>query len=160
MTGVLHARGFRAQFVRAHAAARADGATLMLAMIDLDRFRQVNSRRGQAAGDDVLRAFAAGAAALLRDNDLLGRIDGDKFALLIRMESPVKGDALARLLHWRLSEVLARSPHRLTCCMGAVIIAPDNPATADALTEQADHALHLAKRRGRNRVKAELAADE
>lgn len=154
MTGAFDAEGFRGQFVQAHAAARADGATLLLGLVDLDHFRQVNDQLGHRAGDNALRAFAVGAAALLRDRDLFGRVGGDEFALLIRMESPMKGDALARLLHWRLSEVLARSRHPLTCSMGAVIVLPDNPADADILMEQADRALHLAKRRGRNRVKA------
>src|SRR3546814_6337564 len=62
--------------------ARHTRRTLLLVLLDLDDFKAANDRAGHLAGDEILRAFAKGVSAIMRREDLIGRIGGDEFALL------------------------------------------------------------------------------
>ena len=61
--------------------------TLLLIILDLDDFKAVNNREGHRAGDEVLQTFAKGASSIMRHEDLIGRIGGNEFALLVCVPS-------------------------------------------------------------------------
>src|SRR3546814_14264703 len=86
----------------------------MLVLLDLDDFKAANDRAGHLAGDEILRAFAKGVSAIMRREDLIGRIGGDEFALLVRVPSIAEGQCIARDIHARLSAVLAQSRYPVT----------------------------------------------
>ena len=116
-----------------------DGTVLILC--DLDRFKLVNDTQGHAAGDRVLRAFAAIAASCVRDGDLVARIGGDEFALLLP-GGPVEADSvLTRLyLAWTAPAGVGFSAGSATRRAGE---------DGQHLSERADQALYAAKRRSR-----------
>src|SRR3546814_4567605 len=97
----------------------------LLVLLDLDNFMAANDRAGHRAGDEILRAFAKGVSAIMRREDLIGRIGGDEFALLVRVPSIAEGQGIARDIHARLSAVLAQSRYPVTCSMGALLIPPE-----------------------------------
>ena len=118
-----------------------------LILLDLDRFKPVNDEYGHAAGDAVLREVAARLAAQLRDQDIVARIGGDEFAILLQDVSP---DALVAL-----SSTLAKSLTKPFLVGGNVIRVGVSVGSAssqlcdrsvDDIALRADTALYVMKR--------------
>jgi diguanylate cyclase len=125
-----------------------------LLLIDLDNFKVVNDTAGHHAGDELLRKVAAKLQSLLRASDVVARIGGDEFAVVL---APVPQRDVARQLAGRVTEAL-REPFHIegsdifaTASVGMCLY-PDDAATREALVTGADTALYHAKRTGRNRL--------
>jgi diguanylate cyclase (GGDEF)-like protein len=123
--------------------------------MDLDHFKRVNDTWGHPAGDAVLRNVAAVANATVRSTDLVGRLGGEEFIVLLPGTS---GDAARRIAE-KLRTALEASPvqwEQTTICATASIGIAGTTAlekrSFDSLYSDADKALYLAKQRGRNRV--------
>ncbi len=124
------------------ALARPGGRAVVLALVDLDDFKQVNDRLGHSHGDTVLRALADSFGAL-RSSDTAFRVGGDEFAVLLTGGTEAQAEeALARV-----RRTLARLAPGVTFSAG-VAAAPDDVSAAE-LWERADTALYEAKARGR-----------
>lgn len=122
---------------------------------DLDRFKAVNDELGHAAGDELLRQVAARLRTVVRANDLVGRLSGDEFALILE----VVDEDEAALVADRVIEQFVR-PFRLegravavTISVGVAVGSPGQHS-ADGLLRAADEAMYDAKQRGRNQVVA------
>jgi diguanylate cyclase (GGDEF)-like protein len=125
---------------------------LSLALIDLDRFKQVNDTHGHAAGDHALQAFGVAAQRILRGQDRIGRWGGEEWLLVM---PGTRADELA-LVFDRLRASLAAQPipglplpHRLTFSMGVA----ERRAEVDgleAMIAEADRQLYRAKAQGRD----------
>jgi len=157
MTGTLNKEVFHRRCATAIEDAGRARQPLLLVILDLDDFKAINNREGHLAGDDVLRTFAKGASSIIRREDLIGRIGGDEFALLVRVPSIAEGQGFARDLHARLSAVLAEGRHPVTCSMGALLISPHAPRDAGELMHAADLAMYRAKQTGKNAVEISRA---
>jgi diguanylate cyclase (GGDEF)-like protein/PAS domain S-box-containing protein len=130
-----------------------------LVVFDLDRFKPVNDRHGHAAGDAMLRAVAAAAAARVRAGDLLVRLGGDEFAVVLercpqdvamRVADDLRAAVTAVQLPW--------AGERLSVGASAgVAMLDDGVADADAWLAAADRACYEAKAAGRGRVQAQRA---
>lgn len=83
LTGLENRRSFMDHFRRHTAAARRHGETGILALCDLDGFKQINDRHGHPAGDAVLRRFAELMRRNVRETDVVARLGGDEFAILL-----------------------------------------------------------------------------
>jgi diguanylate cyclase (GGDEF)-like protein len=83
LTDVLNRRGFERELKRSLAYAKRYGTSAALIYIDLDGFKPVNDRHGHAAGDAVLRAVAAALTRSVRASDVVARVGGDEFAVLL-----------------------------------------------------------------------------
>jgi diguanylate cyclase (GGDEF)-like protein len=127
-------------------------AATCIALIDIDFFKQVNDGYGHAAGDEVLRRFAATARATLRVNDVLARWGGEEFLLLLpdaTLEDARSG--LQRMTeHVHAMAVPGLDGRRITFSAGLVERRAGEPF-ADAIS-RADKALYQAKAAGRDRV--------
>ena len=133
---------------------------LLLIVLDLDDFRSVNSMGGHRAGDEVIRNFAEGISALMRREDLVGRVGGDEFSLLVRVPTIAEGSHFAYSLHDRLSAVLGRGRYSVTCTMGALLIPSNAPRNFSELMHAADQALYRAKAAGKNAVEIVTVGDQ
>lgn len=129
---------------------------LSVLMVDIDHFKGINDTHGHAAGDEVLRRFAATVKEHLRATDVLGRIGGEEFALLLP-ETDVEG---ALTLAERIRQDVAQTGTRwdgqvirVTASLGVAALG-DTDATIHDLLAHADKALYAAKEQGRDRVLA------
>ena len=145
LTGLLNHGAMQVRVREEIARARRDGAPLSFVIIDLDDFKRVNDVRGHQAGDELLRQVAALLQHELRPYDQVARYGGDEFVLLL----PGSDEATARTVAERVRDTMAGSLVG-ACSLG--VAEWHEPLTADALLEQADRALLLAKRTGKGRV--------
>lgn len=133
---------------------RREGQPVGFVMLDLDHFKRVNDRHGHAVGDQVLKAVAACARARLRGSDVLGRLGGEEFGLVL----PATGEAGARHLAEQVRLAVeglelhgdGGQPLRVTLSAGVAEAARSD--TPETLMHLADKALYQAKQKGRNRV--------
>lgn len=159
LTGLPNRRQFHVVLDEAMARSTRSQTPLCLAIIDIDHFKAVNDRHGHTAGDEVLEDLALRLQAAKRKVDLLARIGGEEFALVMEDTSPPQ--ALVALE--RLRRAVADQPiplgngHRLEASVSMGVAAWQAGSSDRALMEAADQALYAAKRAGRNRVCTALA---
>jgi diguanylate cyclase (GGDEF)-like protein len=123
-------------------------------LVDLDHFKSINDRFGHAVGDRVLQVFVEAAAARLGPNDLIGRLGGEEFAIVIYDSGRDKGLAVAERIRLGFEDAAAEVDGRPiggTISVG-LAVAETNLFDIPAVLGQADEALYCAKERGRNRV--------
>lgn len=126
-----------------------------LILFDADHFKQVNDRHGHPAGDCVLRWLGEALSSTFRQVDVVARVGGEEFAVLL----PSSTAAGARVVAERLRELVAGQPVMcegvpVTVTISAGIAAVDagDSIDLDTLIKRADRALYAAKANGRNRV--------
>nr|WP_231134750.1 EAL domain-containing protein [Motilibacter deserti] len=144
------AQGLRLIAGALHRAQRAS-ATVALLFVDLDYFKKVNDTFGHAAGDEVLRTVARRMQALVRSGDVVCRLGGDEFLVLLEpVESDVSLVALAQRLITAVSDPIAigDSTVRIGASVG-IAISSTGSVDADALLREADAAAYRAKTSGR-----------
>jgi diguanylate cyclase (GGDEF)-like protein/PAS domain S-box-containing protein len=123
-----------------------------LLLIDLDGFKEINDTYGHALGDAVLTAVAAGLRERLRTTDLLARVGGDEFAVLLPATSGEGARSVAGALvdRVRATKLEPGQPVlRLTASVGVADFGPDPLPTVDELFAAADAAMYADKRRSR-----------
>jgi diguanylate cyclase (GGDEF)-like protein len=153
LTDTLNRRAFFERAESARQLALRLRKPIALLMLDLDHFKQLNDNHGHACGDQALRLFAATARGVLRDQDLMGRLGGEEFALALPGTSLEGARHAAERLRVAVTELAlpeCASGYRMSVSIGLVMIEPNEELTA-ALA-RADHALYAAKTGGRNRV--------
>lgn len=127
---------------------------IALVLIDADHFKRINDRHGHPAGDAALRHLARLAEATLRGVDLLARIGGEEFAILLPSTDMASAVAVAD----RFRQSVANQPvpwegGTIPCTVSCgVAVFTDATQGIDGLLQAADRALLVAKRSGRNRV--------
>ena len=156
LTGVANRRQFLEQAAAELSRARRHGRPLTVAYLDLDNFKQVNDRRGHAAGDALLQAVAVALRGRLRLTDAVGRMGGDEFAICLPETGADAAETVLSDLRHQVAEALPEGLAAVTLSMGAVAYAAP-PATVDALLRDADLALYAAKRSGKDRLRLERA---
>lgn len=164
LTGLYNRRHALPQLEAIAARAAATGDPFAVMVIDLDRFKQVNDQHGHAAGDQVLVEVARRLGVNLRVDDLLARIGGEEF-LVVLPDCPMPE---ARRVAERLCEAIEERPVQLasgqaltvTVSIGVAVSSPrmPRPVAADRVMEQADLALLESKGSGRNQVTYRLSA--
>ncbi|HZL40202.1 MAG TPA: GGDEF domain-containing protein [Pseudolabrys sp.] len=153
LTGLLNRRAFleTAHMLCARQADRRQPVTMMV--MDLDHFKSINDRFGHAVGDEVLRVFANVARSSMRGSDLVGRIGGEEFAVIVAepMEFAERIAERLRASFEMAGITIAEQTIGATVSIGAATAY--EPITDIApLIARADEALYRAKRDGRNRL--------
>ncbi|HEX5337736.1 MAG TPA: EAL domain-containing protein [Gallionella sp.] len=121
-------------------------------LLDLDRFKMVNDTLGHPAGDELLREAASRLMHGVRDYDTVARLGGDEFAILlpeVRFGEDIGGIALKILKSFNEPFSLEGRDVFVSCSIG-IVVYPEDGSDADDLLRQADSAMYLAKRSGRN----------
>lgn len=145
LTGLLNKKAFEA-CCAAYLLSR-EGASCALLLLDVDDFKQLNDTYGHPAGDELLAEVGAVLLRSCRQTDLVGRVGGDEFAVLLRdIHDPAAVERKCEALHRDFAGVRTEAaPVRLRCSIGVAV--PDRPAaTYLELFQQADQALYAVKR--------------
>ena len=157
LTGLPNRLAWQKELKRRSAAARSSRESLTLALIDLDHFREVNTQRGYAAGDQALRQAAQALRGALREGDFVSRWGGDEFAVLVSgldAESSMRLIESARTAMGRASarpsDAAEPEDVPLTASAG-VATSSVGQVELESLLTAADEALRSAKAKGRNR---------
>jgi diguanylate cyclase (GGDEF)-like protein/PAS domain S-box-containing protein len=163
LTGLLNRRGFDAALANLLAATRADTHFALL-QIDLDRFKEVNDTYGHEAGDRVLREVARVFERTVRRSDVISRLGGDEFSILLPgIESAAKALEIANCIIAGVSEPIDIGDG-LRAQVGAsvgIAFAESAHETPASFLRRADIAMYGAKQDGRGRAcVAELPGDE
>jgi diguanylate cyclase (GGDEF)-like protein len=150
LTNVLNARAFSRELAQELSRNRRYGRPLALIYLDLDDFKKVNDAHGHATGDAVLRLVADAMRAAVRAADIVGRLGGDEFGVLMPETDAVVAHAAASRLVAGVRTVFRGTPS-VTASIGVVAVGGTEAGT-DELIRKADQAMYEAKRAGKDRV--------
>ncbi|MCS4504920.1 diguanylate cyclase [Arhodomonas aquaeolei] len=135
--------------------AQRDGTAVLCLFIDLDGFKPVNDAYGHGVGDEVLKILAERLAETLRGSDSVGRVGGDEFVVVARVNTHRRWRHAGEVLAERVIDLAARPvtvdevTHAVGCSIGIAVF-PEIDASPEALMQQADQAMYAAKGSGGN----------
>jgi diguanylate cyclase (GGDEF)-like protein len=151
LTGLFNRRYAFEAGPAAVAQCRRYGGELHLIMLDIDHFKRVNDKLGHAVGDTVLKGIAEILLLILRQSDILARIGGEEFVVILpRTDIEAAYNIANRIRDGVRAHEFAEVPWRVTVSLGVVTLHPDEDF--EAALERADFCLYQSKRSGRNRV--------
>jgi diguanylate cyclase (GGDEF)-like protein len=171
LTQVLNRRGLYEELDREIARCARYGESLTVVLADLDHFKQLNDAYGHAAGDAVLIGFVRLLISTLRRADIVARIGGEEFVLLLPHTDKQEAMLLLERLRTAVTEYRqdrhlgaahglaagdadrVQSALRITASFGVTVCAPNREVTSAELLREADLALYRAKDDGRNLVR-------
>ncbi|WP_137137087.1 sensor domain-containing diguanylate cyclase [Rhizobium sp. FKY42] len=150
LTGVSNRRRFDIEFELACQNAREQKGVLGLLLIDVDHFKRYNDTHGHPAGDACLKQVAARISdQIRREQDVIARIGGEEFAIILRETSVAGADRVASRIHTALRAEWPQGLPPVTVSIGLAIMTGSSTST---IMQAADTALYEAKERGRNRT--------
>jgi diguanylate cyclase (GGDEF)-like protein len=157
LTGLPNRRAILQRFQEEVARTTRHKDKFAIALLDLDHFKRVNDARGHAVGDEILKAAADAFSAAKRDEDILARIGGEEFLVVLASCRTLEGAVhAAERMREALSRVELRAGGEILrmTASGGVALYPDEGAGWDSLFTAADRRLYAAKGAGRNLVVA------
>jgi diguanylate cyclase (GGDEF)-like protein len=158
LTGIWNRRGFVAETNRMIEESRSRHIAVLF--LDLDNFKSINDRYGHAIGDQTLQILAAAAKSVIRSSDLVGRLGGEEFAVVLQGAPRENALGIAERIRMAFSDHAAViDGQRVEATVSIGVVLHDGPIVElPELLWKADRALYRAKERGRNRVEV-LASD-
>lgn len=145
LTGIANRRWFYRLAERELARARRYGRPLTLAYLDLDNFKRLNDHAGHHAGDEALRVVADTLRSNVRRTDVVCRLGGDEFTILLPETDQPQARAVLDKLRPMLAAEGQRQGWEITCSIGVVTALPP-PPEIDALLRSADQLMYRVKR--------------
>jgi diguanylate cyclase (GGDEF)-like protein len=161
LTGLLNHSRFKDRLTHELERSRRTGAEVSLAMLDLDRFKQVNDAHGHLVGDRVLRALSNTLTSGLRRIDIVGRYGGEEFGVIMLDTSPQAAHKAIEKQRQRLNEIEfeGSAGRRFRASFSAGIAGSHTHPALPDLIAAADCALYAAKLDGRNRIVIDAGND-
>lgn len=154
LTEIPNRRFYYERLLQEIARSRRGNHALTLALVDLDLFKQINDEVGHRGGDQVLKFFSQFVRANLRQEDVLCRIGGDEFAIVLPETTAEQANIVFERVRAKLDQIEISIDGRprlsLSFSCGLASFKPD--WLPEDLIEEADHSLYSAKARGRSRV--------
>lgn len=154
LTGLANRRQFAEYGAAMFDQAESDAQQLSVLMLDVDHFKSINDSYGHHVGDEVLRTLANLCQSQLRTQDLIARLGGEEFAVIL----PGTSTSDATVIAQRLRAAIAAAPIiaqdlqiDVTVSIGGATLLPGYQTLEDLL-DRADHRLYVAKQTGRNKV--------
>jgi diguanylate cyclase (GGDEF)-like protein len=158
LTGLWNRRSILDLLRRELARAEREEKSLSAVMIDIDHFKRINDRIGHPAGDEVLTEVTRRVASTLRTADILGRIGGEEFLIILY---PADGQTALEVME-RARRACKAEPvvidagkFDVTISLGAAVIEDFEDVDLSVVLKAADHALYRSKEGGRNRSEVE-----
>lgn len=160
LTGALNRSELLAAAQREIDANRASGRKLVALMIDVDHFKAINDRFGHAGGDRALEQLVVLLRAGIRQVDLLGRLGGEEFAIVLPDTPPTAAKGVAERLRAHVAETAVCFNERVIPMTISIGLAAqqETDRSIEQIIVRADDALYRAKRGGRNQVVADRPA--
>ncbi len=154
LTCAFNRRYFDMHAPRLAARCRAARNPVAVLMIDVDNLKQINDAHGHASGDRVLKEVVNRVTSALRPSDLVARMGGDEFAIVMPETGRDAALQIAERLRIRIGDTPVEAV-AVTASVGAAASRPDEQEELDATLQRADAALYEAKRAGGNRAIAD-----
>lgn len=151
LTGLYTHRYFQERLAEEIKFASRYGKTLALVMLDLDHFKQYNDTLGHPEGDIILKEFASLLKAYTRDSDMICRIGGDEFTILLKQVDKKNATQKAEAIRQAVQSRFYERAVQVTASIGVACF-PDDAITKKDLVKSVDTALYKSKKLGRNRV--------
>jgi diguanylate cyclase (GGDEF)-like protein len=156
LTGLLNHGRFIDRLHQELERCRRAGTEVSLALIDLDRFKNVNDVHGHLSGDQVLRTLAHSLSSGLRRIDVIGRYGGEEFGVILLDASPEAAFAAVDKIRQRFSEITFNAKESVfSATFSAGVSGSRSHSTPEQLIAAADAQMYLAKKAGRNRILGE-----
>jgi diguanylate cyclase (GGDEF)-like protein len=152
LTGLTNHGGFHAALNDAVRAARQRSEEISLVALDLDDFKAINDNHGHPYGDKILKRVASALRDGTRDSDIVARIGGEEFALILPKTKPPEAYEIAERVRGRIEEKVETRDAAVWSSAG-IATYPTDAADAATLYELADGALYWAKRAGKRRTR-------
>ena len=163
LTGLANRRAFEMALAREVDRVARNGEPALLLAVDIDHFKRVNDGHGHGAGDQVIRAVASALVDSVRPMDLVARVGGEEFAIIL----PNCGSSFGQTVAERVRRRVERMPVALgpggqqlmvTISIGGAFAPQWVRSTPSLWQERADQQLYMAKAQGRNLVRLESTA--
>ena len=162
LTGLANRRAFDLALAREIDRVARSGEPALLLAVDIDHFKRINDGHGHNAGDQVIRAVASALIDSVRPMDLVARIGGEEFAIILPNCASAFGETVAERVRRRVERMpVAVAPGQQISCTISIggAFAPQWVRSTPALwVERADQQLYLSKAQGRNLVRLEPTA--
>ncbi len=152
LTGLANRLFYNDRLEHALADARLTGSRIGVIYLDCDYFKEINDRLGHAAGDELLVDLGRRIRGAIRDSDLVARIGGDEFSVLLASLRDT-ADAIrvaGKIINAMKEPILLKDEHIVPTVSIGIAIFPDHGQNAGSLLLAADHAMYQAKHSGRN----------
>lgn len=154
LTGLGNRRSFEQELRREMARSRRHGSTGAMLMLDLDHFKRVNDTRGHPAGDRLIREVADVMRKRTRETDVLARIGGDEFAILLPHTRVGEARIVAEAIVDAIREHSGREGEEpVTASVGIAMFGIDPTLSPELVASEADTAMYAAKDGGRDGVR-------
>ena len=163
LTGLLSRHAFFENANSYALLAKRDQSPFSVALVDLDYFKSINDQFGHPAGDAVLKLFADVVNSVSRRSDIIGRLGGEEFALVLPGTNAAEACEFAMRLQHAIGKAVLKYKDDIiqyTASIGLASCVPDSDESIDSLLANADQALYQAKAAGRNRTVVHGNQDE
>lgn len=150
LTNALNNRSFTRSLDLERARCIREGRSLSVVMADLDHFKDINDTFGHAAGDQTLKQAVSVWRSQLRAPDLLGRVGGEEFVIILPQANLKHATHVAERLRSALQANAPLFPREITASFGVIETGHDE--TTEQVLHRVDVAMYAAKQNGRNRV--------
>jgi len=155
LTGLKNRRRFEEDLRIAMARSRRDDSTGAVLMLDLDHFKEVNDTHGHQAGDRMIQEIAAVLRDRTRESDVLARIGGDEFAIVLPRCTPAEARVVAESVAQAIAEHRSGDERLapITASVGVAMFGEDPRTSLESVISEADTAMYAAKDGGRDGVR-------